>query len=149
MSLTRMETEWPDLTRLLRAATPARQLAASLAGCELALARTGLDEPLLTAACRRLRQGQRTLSPDERSQLEALANRLDQEYFDLHDAAEVGQASEAQWTAKFYQARATAAVLNAFDANPFEAARESIYEAIHSGEDEATVVGVVEGMLTV
>lgn len=83
------------------------------------------------------------LSPDDRDALNALAGRLDDEYFGLQEAAEGGRATVDDYMRPFGQARAVAALSFALDRDAPEAAGEAIYEAAAAVEDKAGFVAAV------
>ena len=83
------------------------------------------------------------MSPHDRDALDALAGRLDDDYFGLQEAAEDGRATVEDYMRPFGQARAVAALSFAADRDAFEAANEAIYEAASAVEDKQGLVAAV------
>jgi len=134
MSETRLDLIDPNLlTRLQTASEPALRRVA-LAACQFALKRTGLVHPLLEQALRELASNP---APPTHlgAALEQLVESLDEIYFDLHEAAEIGQAEGAGWKVAFCKARAAQAVYFAVTKDAYIAASESIYEANAATKD--------------
>jgi hypothetical protein len=126
---------FPEPTDVLRAASTEQRRSAALAACEFATVRAPVDEPIVARAIRDLRAGLR-LTDDTRKELDALAEHLDDEYFDLRDEAEAGRASEADWLPLFEKARAVSALSSAGHSDSLEAASEAIYEAAATVDEE-------------
>jgi hypothetical protein len=80
--------------------------------------------------------------------LDALVARLDDEYFDLKEAAEEGRNSSGDYTLRFGQARAVAAVSFAGGENVAEAATEAIYEAVATVDDPAELTTLIRSVLS-
>src|SRR5437868_3067467 len=125
--MNRLETISSDLAIQLQSATEAKQRAAALAACEFALAHAKIASPVIDEAVQRLSRN--LLTAENIAQIESLAARLDQEYFDLQEAAEEGHAAPAAYLERFSEARAVAALVFACKEDAPEAAADAIYEA--------------------
>ena len=130
----------------LRHAPENRQRAASLAACEFAVAHTGLVAPVVEQTLCTLRAS-RPISAESRHALETLAQQLDENYFDLPEAAEEGNAPEDARKLAFSRARAASALAFAADENALEAASEAIYEAAATVDDNKDLLAVVSKAL--
>jgi hypothetical protein len=144
--MTRLETLNPELAEKLRAASENKRRAASLAACEFAISQSMIDEPLVREVLDTLRWSS-SVASTKLKQVEALMTRLDERYFDLHDATEDGRAAPAEYLRFFSQARAVSATLFACKENSFEAATEAIYEASHVAEDQVKLFTQIEATL--
>jgi predicted transcriptional regulator len=137
-----------ELDTKLQRATSAKQRAASLVACQFALAKAGVEVPVVATALAELRAG-RVFPPNLKAQLDSLAEQLDEQYFDLKDAAEAGTTDPKQWQDMFAKARAVTALSNAGDEDAYKAAGESIYEAAFSLQDDnkQELLALVEAVL--
>lgn len=137
-----------ELDTKLHRATSAKQRAASLVACRFALAKAGVEVPVVAAALSELRAG-RVFPPSLKAQLDSLAEQLDEQYFDLKNAAEAGTADPKQWQDMFAKARAVTALSNAGEEDAYKAAGESIYEAAFTMQDDnkQELLGLVEAAL--
>ncbi|HEY2785364.1 MAG TPA: hypothetical protein VGJ05_10345 [Fimbriiglobus sp.] len=145
--MTRLESLAPDLADDLRRASPTRQRAASVAASEFAITRTGVDHPLVKKALEHVRGGG-ILAAKTKAELDALVARLDEEYFDLQQATEEGRISSDEYTLRFGQARAVAALSFAGGENVIEAAPEAIYEAVATVDDNAELTALIRSVLS-
>lgn len=134
----RLETVAQDLSERLRKASPKQQHAASIAACQLALQAASVDEPIALESLEQLRQ-QGTLSIQRVTELIALAEQLDSEYFELQDQSEINQVFQADALRLFGQARAIAAIAFAGGKDVLTAAMEAIYEASVTVDDPGRV----------
>jgi hypothetical protein len=142
----RLETLAPELLRRLKQASPAKQREAAVAASEFAIEKAKIRDAEVDDARRSLHKGV-GLSTAQRVELETLMSNLDNEYFDLLEAAEEGRASTEDYLRKFAQARAISALLFAGKDDPFEASREAIYEAAATSDDKQAFFSVVESLL--
>jgi hypothetical protein len=133
--MTRLETLSPDVAGKLQRASVANQRAAALAACEFAIARTGIEHPLVEKALKKVRAAG-VLTRKEKAELDTLVAQLDEEYFALQEAAEEGRASTEDYVKVFGQARAVAALSFATGEDAFQAATEAIYEAAATTDDK-------------
>src|SRR5262245_9858055 len=117
-----------ELDTKLYGASSNKQRAASLVACQFAMAKALVDAPVVATALAELQAG-RVFPSNVKAQLDALAENLDNQYFELKEAAEAGSADPKGWQAMFAKARAVAALSNAGDEDAYKAAGESIYEA--------------------
>lgn len=145
-TMSRLETISKSLATALHHAPANRQRAACLAACEFAIAQTGVGSPAVEQALRMLRSSQ-PISAELKHALDTLAQRLDEEYFDLQDAAEESDATEDEWKRAFSQARAVSALVFAFGENAFDAASEAVYEATATVDDNQELLAIVSKAL--
>jgi hypothetical protein len=144
--MNRLERLAPDVADKLRQAPPDKQRAAALAACEFAIAKANVQLASILEACEGLRKGS-GLSPAQQSEIEAIVASLDNEYFDLQEAADEGRATMEDYLRKFAQARAISALLFASKSNPLEASNEAVYEAAAVVEDKGPLFSAVESAL--
>lgn len=144
--MNRLETLAPGLAERLRQASSDKQRAAALAACEFAIDKANLQHVGIQEACKTLRKGD-SLSSSQQSEVETLVANLDNEYFDLQDAAEEGRATTEEYMRKFVQARAVSALLFASKSDPLEASTEAVYEAAIVVEDREPLFSAVESAL--
>jgi hypothetical protein len=132
----------------LHGATSAKQRAVSLVACQFAMAKAHIEAPVVATALAELRAG-RVFSPSVKAQLDSLAEKLDEHYFDLKDAVEAGSADPKQWQDMFAKARAVTALSNAGNEDAYKAAGESIYEAAFTilDENKQELLALVEAAL--
>ncbi len=142
----RLETLSPELVEKLRRAPPVKQRQATLAACEFALSHANVDNPLVEEALASLRASG-GLSPKQKAELEALAARLDDQYLDLHEAAEDGRATTKDYLPVFEKSLAVSALAFAGTEDPFEASTEAVYEAAIATDKNKELFGVVETAL--
>jgi len=142
----RLETLAPKLVQRLRRASPPKQRAAALAACEFAIKKAHLRCACVERALNILRSGG-GLSASHQSELEALMSNLDNEYFELQDAAEQGRTTSENYLQKFVQARADSALLFASKDDSFEASSEATHEAAATVNDKLPLFSVVESVL--
>jgi len=144
--MSRLETLSSDLVAKLRRASTAKQHAAAVAASELAVAKATVQHPLVDKVLRQLRAGH-IFTPQERAEIDALAAQLDEEYFNLQEAAEAGKAPAEDYLRTFAKARAVAALSFAGGDAP-EAAADSIYEAAAAvGDDKSELFSLIESTL--
>jgi hypothetical protein len=140
--MTRLDALSTRLAAALRQASEERLRSACLEACEFAVQQTGVESPFVDDALRSLRSS-KPLSLDYREALDALAGRLDDEYFGLQEAAEDGRATVDDYMRPFGQARAVTALSFATDQDAFKAANEAIYEAAAAVADKEELVAAV------
>ena len=144
--MNRLHTLSSDLVVKLRRASTAKQRAAGVAAGELAVAKAKVEHPLVAEALRQLRAGH-VFTPREKAEVDALVAQLDEEYFNLQDAADAGRADANDYLRAFAKARAIAALSFAGSDAP-EAAADSIYEAAAAmGDDKAELFSLIESVL--
>ena len=144
--MTRLETLTPDIADKLRRASPMKQRAASVAASEFAIAHAKVEHPLVEKALEKLRAGG-VLTPKDKAEIDALVARLDEEYFELQEAAEEGRASTDHYLRVFGQARAVAALSFAGNEDAFEAATEAIYEAAATTDGKEELAALIQAVL--
>jgi hypothetical protein len=132
----------------LRRASPDKQRAASLAACQFALTNAPVKAPIVATALAELRAGG-VFPLRSKIELQTLAEQLDEQYFELKDAAEAGTADPRQWQQTFAMARAVMAICNAGDEDPYKAAGESIYEAafVTGDDNKSAFLALIGGTL--
>ena len=139
----RLDSVQPRLAEAFRRASPLRQREATRLACEGAASAAELSGPEVDAALETLRTGGPARA-DLRADLEALAARLDEEYFRLdQDGTEVDQPAALR---VFSKARATSALAFCLAPNPGDL-HEAIYEAIAALEDPRELVQAAEAAL--
>jgi hypothetical protein len=144
--MSRLETLSSDLVAKLHRASTAKQRAAGVAASELAVAKAKVKHPLVDEGLRQLRAGH-VFTPQEKAEIDALTAELDEEYFNLQEAAEAGKASADHYLQAFAKARAVAALSFAGSDVP-DAAADSIYEATAAvGDDKAELFSLIESAL--
>jgi len=138
----------PDLVTRLRHASSARQRAASLVAAEFAISHAQVEHRLVAKALEKVRTTG-ILTDEENAEVEVLAARLDEEYFELQEAAEQGIASADEYLRMFAKARAVTALSFAGNEDAFRAATESIYEAAATirGDDKGELFALLESVL--
>lgn len=144
--MTRLETLSPQLTNKLRLASTAKLRAASLAASEFAVFHATIEHPVVERTLENVRRS-RILTPMERAEVDALAEKLEEEYFTLLEAAENGQVAVSDRVRLFTQARAVAALSFAGAESTFEAASEAIYEASATTDDHGELLAIIEAAL--
>jgi hypothetical protein len=138
----------PAIVAMLRHASPTKRRAASLAACRFAIEQARVSESHVSDAIERLRD-EGTLTSDEKAVIDAITARLDEEYFDLHDAYEEGLANAQQYREVFAKARAVSSVSWVLEGHTVEGAANSIYEAAFAieGDDKSCLFRLVESVL--
>ena len=127
MVRTRLDTLPGDLAEQIGKATDEQKRAIFRAACKLAVARTGVNGSLVEMALLSLEK-ERYDDASVTARLTALIDELDRKYFDAQERYEAGKGTQDAYRKAFQQARAVNAVLFAFDADPFVAEAESLYE---------------------
>ena len=80
------------------------------------------------------------------SALRSLVESLDERAFDICDLLEEGEASEVEYLVAFRSARAANALEAALNVDPLAAAADSLYESLHSVEDQESVRDIAAGV---
>lgn len=142
----RLDTLSTRLAVALHQASEERRRSACLAACEFAVQRTGVESQVVDDGLRMLRAS-KPLPPDYKLALDALAGRLDDEYFGLQEAAEDGRATVGDYMRPFGQARAVTALSFAANQDAFEATSEAVYEAASATDDKEELVAAVMKVL--
>ena len=134
MTKTRLDLIDPDLCARLEIVDKAALRRAAMAACNFALNCSDLAHPFLDQALQELSSNSSPLS-NLGKVLEQLVESLDEEYFDLRDAAENGKAEGVDWVVAFRKARAANSVYFAIGEDEYLAVAEAIYEANAATED--------------
>jgi hypothetical protein len=141
--MNRLDTLSPKLAEQFKLATAAKQYAACVEACNLAIAKSNVKDPIVIECYRKLRAGG-SLTSEEKAVIEALSAQLDDEYFTLREDAELGKAVVVEYRDLFAKARAVTAL--GFVSNGHYA--EAIYEAgIAMGNDNQDFIVFVYSML--
>ena len=125
---TRLDSVEVSLAARIRAASPERQRAAVAAAAMFVIDATGVSDDSVTEALNALQSG--AADADRQRLLDQLAERLDDEAFDLQDAGR-----NEEYSTRFAQARAVSALSYAFDPDAETAALDGIYEARATAPD--------------
>jgi len=112
-----------------------KQRAASYAACKTALLIAQVDASIALDSLEQIRNFG-VLSNQRVSELNDLAGRLDERYFDLQDQDELNLDLQVKALYFFSQARAITAVAFAGGADALTAAMEAIYEALMAVADD-------------
>lgn len=116
-----------------------------MAVSKLAVERSGLSDPIIDSALRELATGK--IEDATRRAVEELVHSLDEEYFDLKDAGERGEAPSDAYRPIFRRARAANAVFYALSQDSFEAATEALYEAKAATLDIGSLRDIVRQLI--
>lgn len=143
--MSRLQGTYPELYSRFQQAPPPARRAATLAACRYAVAQAEFDHAAVAAALTALEQGI-PAPPVLKSQLEALAAGFDEEYFELQEAYEEGEASEKEYLRPFNRARALAALRFAVEGSS-AAAAEALYEALATTDDPSRLLAVIDAHL--
>jgi hypothetical protein len=137
----------PQLAAKLCDALAAKQLAASIAACELAIAMSGIAHPLVSESLAELRAG-RSLSALMIAELVASAEHLDRQYQDHTEARDDnGPDSDGYWRT-FAESNAIAAVAIAGSQKSAVDAAQAIFKAwCACGKSGVEVIAAVEAAL--
>ncbi|MBK8208245.1 MAG: hypothetical protein IPK87_15820 [Planctomycetes bacterium] len=129
----RLDTVARWLADLLRSAPASNLRRAIVVALEFAIDKSSFTDPLIEDGIECVRTGRN----DEaiRSQLLALGEQLDAEYFARAGDAKSGLIDEQDYLSAFARARAVAAIAAGLGPHLLEAAFESIYEAAAATED--------------
>ncbi|MFB2897465.1 hypothetical protein ACE1CI_31495 [Aerosakkonemataceae cyanobacterium BLCC-F50] len=138
MTENRLELLDRDLSTLLKKASVSQQRNAALIASQFAIERTNLNDPIVSQALKAIELGN---FGDEslREKIEALVNQLDEIQWDLQEKMDAGEAELSIYLTTFQQARSANSLYFALDADAFNAATESIYEADAATDDLAAL----------
>jgi len=139
---TRLQSKDADIVQRLMQATSLQHRQIAIAAAEWALRMNGLNDLELTSAVKALKQDGK-LSVDDKSKLEALVEKFDDEYFQAEDSG----AAEEEYLQLFGKARAVSALLFSGGDDSFAAAAEAIYEASVATDDEKPLFDLVRSHL--
>src|SRR6266436_546940 len=131
--MNRLEVLSADLAAQLHRATIAKRRAACLAACEVAVAEAEIEHPLVDKALQQLRTGH-VFTSEEKAEIDALTEQLDEQYFESQEAAEKGKATYADYSGDFAKARAVAAL--SFAGSDSSEDADAIYEAAAAVGDD-------------
>jgi len=136
MLKTRLETVSCDLVDEIEKASDAQRRAISGTVAALAVRRCGLSDPSVETGLLSLKSGSFGPGPVP-SAIAQVVEALDNRYFQAQELFEAGQGEKATYQDLFAKARAASAVLFALGPDAFQAAAESVYEAVSAlGIDE-------------
>jgi len=141
--MSRLETLSSDLASRLRRASKAKRHAVAVAASALAVAKARVEHPVVDEALRQVRGGH-VFTSRVKASIDALAAQLDEEYFELQEAAEADKLPADDYLRAFARARAVAA-LSFAGSDASGAADDSIYEAAAAvGDDKSELFSLVE-----
>jgi hypothetical protein len=138
MDLGRMGTVSEQIVRDVARYDAARLRRVTASVVRLGLRGAPVEDPRLTAAIAAFEAGEWGDTPARRN-LRGLVEELDEVAWDAQDAAERGEADDADYDVAFARARVTSAVDFALDSDPLQAALESAYE-VQAGLDNLPAV---------
>ncbi|WP_347929563.1 hypothetical protein [Pseudomonas helvetica] len=141
----RLETVEKGLVERLKTASQEQQRSAVRVACELAFQAVSVGMPIVVDSLEQLRCGGK-LTVEQISELDSLAAKLDEQYFDLQDRLDDEQGLDVAALQLFSQARAVSTLSLAGGEDSLMAAAEAIYEA-SSAIDDGT--GIFEAVLLV
>ncbi|MES2793024.1 MAG: hypothetical protein V4719_25655 [Planctomycetota bacterium] len=144
--MVRLEALFPDLVDKLRCASDTKQRKAGLAASEFAISHVAFEHTLVKRILEKVR-ATGILTPKEKAEIDGLAEKFDDEYFAMQDAAEKEQSSSDDYMRSFGKARAVAALSFAGNENAFEAATEAIYEAAATTIDQEELFALIQSVL--
>lgn len=150
--MSRLESVAAGVAYRLREATPTVQREVSFAACEFAVRESMIDDQVALRALAKLRES-RDLDQASVQRLGHLLSRLDDEYFDLQEAADADESEEentvgpSEYLRVFAKARAVSALLAAFEQDPSDAAAEAVYEASVVTDDPQKLFRQIEMIL--
>ena len=134
-AMTRLSNLSPRLVKQLQRMSPESLLKVGLVACEQGLAQAMIAHPVVVETVAKLHRGQ-SLPSGEQASLQELAERWDDEYLTLEDAAEDSPVSTEASVRLFHQARAVAAVVYLADGCSAEQVAEAVYEAHAACDDQ-------------
>ncbi|MGA9377326.1 MAG: hypothetical protein WBV73_00870 [Phormidium sp.] len=138
MTENRLELLDRDLSTLLKKASVSQQRNAALIASQFTIERTNLNDPIVDQALKAIEIGN---YGDEslREKIESLVNQLDEIQWDLQEKMDAGETELSAYLGAFQQARSANSLYFALDADAFNAATESIYEADAATDDLASL----------
>lgn len=140
----RLDSKAASLADAFRAATRAKQWAATRVACEMAIAAAGLVGDDVESALRQVRD-ERSIDPALQGRIDDLAAQLDDEYFRLAEAGD--DAVKPEMFRFFSKARAASALSRALSGDDTQL-HEAIYEALSSAlADDGALMRAVESSL--
>jgi len=131
----------PELVDKLRRSTDETRHQIVERACLLAVQRADVATPKLTEALELIRRRSFGVL-DLRSQLDALAQELDEIAWDIQDRIQAGDATEAEYRRAFVKARAVAAIGFALDGS-LAASFDSLYEAYYAIDNRDDYMRIV------
>lgn len=142
----RLEAVSKELVEKLAAATSGQRKKAVILACEHALQAASLSIPIVDYSLEKLRQGE-IFSSQLMLELNALAERLDNEYFELQEESGESSGFSSGVLSLFSQARAVSALAFAGGEESIASSAESIYEASAAVDDSDALLKIVLGEL--
>ncbi len=143
MNASRLELVDRDLMAQLQNTSPVQRLWIAQEICSLALHQTELIDSLLDKALLAIGKADESRSM-LRPEVQALLDKLEDDYFGLLDSQESGQDSIKEVEIAFNKARAVNALYFALGENSVENLAEVIYEVQAAINDRAAVLQVVQ-----
>jgi hypothetical protein len=145
-ALTRLTNISSDLVERLRRATTPELRAIALLAATMAADQASPTHPIFEKALQEL-TGMHGLQERTAEELKRTEQEADEKYFSLQQDAEVTGGDDAEWMKSFRNARVAAALYWAGDLDPFQAATESVYEAIAAVGDSEAIMLKIAGVL--
>jgi len=142
----RLEMVEKELVEKLKLVSEEQRRSAVKVACELAFQACPVEVTIVVESLRQLRSGNK-LTTDQVSELDALAARLDEKYFDLQDNLDEGQNLNLEGLQLFSQARAVSALSLASGEDSLMTATEAIYEASSAVDDGTHIFKAVLSVL--
>lgn len=143
----RLEMVEKSLVEKLKAASKEQRRSAVKVACELAFQTSSAGVPVVAESLAQLRFGNK-LTTEQLSELDALAEKLDEQYFDLQDSLDEGQELGMEALQLFSQARAVSALSLAGGEDSLMATTEAIYEASSAVDDGSYIFKAVLSILS-
>jgi hypothetical protein len=138
MAVGRLKLDAPALVAMMRHDSSDQLQKRLLVALEMAVHASGLASPEVSEALATF--GAPPAGENLAERLDALASRLDDEYFDAQEAG------NDQWSVIFSQARTAAAFRCAIEFPEFDAVCEAIYEAAHAIDDPPAVYNELQAV---
>ncbi|CAD0266717.1 hypothetical protein EKA85_14405 [Pseudomonas veronii] len=143
----RLEMVGKSLVKKLKVASKEQRRSAVKVACELAFQTSSVGVPVVAESLAQLRFGNK-LTTEQLSELDALAEKLDEQYFDLQDSLNEGQELGMEALQLFSQARAVSALSLAGGEDSLMATTEAIYEALSAVDDGSCIFKAVLSILS-
>ncbi|HEX4444628.1 MAG TPA: hypothetical protein VHZ81_13745 [Galbitalea sp.] len=148
MSESRLVSVAPELVREIERQKPAALRAIALSVSEWVIREVGVVDERLDRGIAAL-EGTTEISPSLRSDINVLWDGLDVKAWDIQDLIEGGEATEGEYEAAFFRARAANALWYALDPELLMGTLECVYEAQAATDIDAIrriVYAVIETM---
>ena len=141
-----LEQVYPVLWSEMRAASCVTLRAVALMACRLGVHGVDVADALVTTAIDTI-ASKKTLSNEQRAELNDLVVELDETYLRLQEVENREGLRRNEYLKYFSYARAVSAVVSAGGEDAFEAAVGAIYEALATTDEPNVFVGEISGFL--